>query len=158
MKWYPRDRVADVLHRWCDEWRITRPAQGGEYGVANPNTQMGALEWLVENSGVPHRSIYRIMHGPSEYERARDRSKSNTNRTKKESTYGTNVSHASVDKLFCAMGMLHLYHLPPEEGGFADLYDPYYGLPLWWRAILEELEEHDDDADDLYEPPLEMAA
>jgi len=70
----------------------------------------GALAVLSARSGVNPRVINRILHGPSPSE------------LDKHNATGEWVTLRIVDKLFCAMNCIHLFPLPPERGGFSDVY------------------------------------
>lgn len=67
---------------------------------------------LCRTSGVAERNLYRLLNGPSNIELETSRAS------------GQHVTLTTVDRLFCAMDVLHLFHLAPEDGGYADLYEP----------------------------------
>lgn len=108
---FPRDRVSVVVRRFLDEFRAARPLnQGGDYGRGSSEFYMGAMAWLAWKSGVPERSIHRVVYGPSRSEIEQSRAT------------GEHVTLKIVDRLFCAMNCVHLFVLPAEQGGFADVY------------------------------------
>lgn len=70
------------------------------------------VQELARCSGVPERTLTRI-------------------RTGRDPSTSTGVtSHTSVallDRFLCGVGDLHLWHLEPEDGGFADIYERSVG-------------------------------
>jgi hypothetical protein len=52
----------------------------------------------------------RILNGATEWEKASKRAT------------GDHVKLTVVDRMFCSLDLVHLFLLPPEDGGYADLY------------------------------------
>ena len=97
---FPRERVARVLEEWAERWNAEKGNFEGK----------GALEALSSRTGLSPRLVYRVRYGASDSERGE----------------GEQLSWNVVDKLFCAIGCVHLVALPPEQGGFSDIY--FHGL------------------------------
>ena len=94
--YYPRDRVAQVVHAWI--------AQNEDAG----------LRQLSYDTGISERVLYRVVNGATE------------NEINTKNAIGESVEFGTVDRLLCGIGWLHLFHIGPEDGGFADLYEPDY--------------------------------
>ena len=65
---------------------------------------------LAELTGLAERDIYRILNGPSDTELEKGRAT------------GKHVKLSTLDRLLCKLDMVHLFLLPPDQGGYADLY------------------------------------
>lgn len=105
-EYVPRERFVPILEEWINRWLRERPLNNSQVG----DVFMGPIGYLETHSGVPQRSIRRIIAGPSAHDRARSRGT------------GDNVSLHSADRLLIAMGLEYLWALPPEQGGFSDVY------------------------------------
>jgi hypothetical protein len=121
---FPTARVAPVLAAWIERYEAetqrdtlggwARPAEGA------PTCPVGARDWLAaetkridpKGEGVSLRGLWRYMNG----ERLL------ANRRREIVPASRAIPLAKVDLLFCAMRCVHLFHLPPEAGGFSDLY------------------------------------
>lgn len=103
----PRHRVAAVVQAWIDKWLLERP-MNVHHGQQNENVWfMGPIGYLETHSGVPQRSIRRILSGPSQSDKRGS---------------GEFVTLHSADRLLIAMGLEYLWALPPEQGGLSDVY------------------------------------
>lgn len=72
----------------------------------------GTQTELSQLTGVAERDIYRILNGPSPGELAKGRAQ------------GEYVKLTTLDRLLCGIDKVHLFVLPPEHGGYADIYQP----------------------------------
>lgn len=84
----PATRVAEFIQSYID----------AHYQL-DPETNNHGINQFSFDTGLPQRSIYRILHGES-----------------------TNASFELVDEMLTRLDEIHLWHLGPEDGGFADYY------------------------------------
>jgi len=87
--YWPRERVADTIR---------------------PYVERQGIRQVAAASGVPERTLFRILNGATEWEKASKRAT------------GEHVKLTVVDRMFCSLDLVHLFLLPPEDGGYADLY------------------------------------
>lgn len=113
--WIARERVIPVLEQWIKEWDDRHP-------ITNNVGNIGALGALSVATGVNERQIWRIMKQKEPHIRSKKQSKDTTKRSLSVDGSKEFLTLDMVDRLFCGMDCVHLFHLSPEQGGFSDVY------------------------------------
>lgn len=106
-QWIERERLAPILERWLRDHEaehngVSRPQKLFYKRVINGSPQLrsaGAKQTLSFMTGVTQRQVWGILHGDAHL-----------------------VSLGVVDRLLTGLGMVYLFYLPPEQGGFSDVY------------------------------------
>lgn len=111
--WFPVDRVIPVIEQFIEDWEKERPLR------VTDNPFIGPIQYL-KSKGIHERSLFRI--------RAREHDM---------------VGIRLLDDLLVAMDKHHLFHVAPEDGGFADIYEhPAFeseeALDAYLRAVEED--------------------
>ena len=109
--WFPRDRVAAIIERQLHEFRAARSLQKGnsQGGQFTDKNFIQPIEYLIEKTGIPEKTLRRIINGPPPSDLARG-------------AKGEHVHIDNVDKIFTALHCVHYFYLPPEQGGLSDHY------------------------------------
>jgi len=106
-QWIERVRVAPILEAWLADHKANFDSTGSggmiSFGykrkIPGWMPAAGAQDVLSSMTKVSTRQIYGIIHGDAIL-----------------------VSLNVVDRLLTGMDMVHLFYMPPEAGGFADVY------------------------------------
>ncbi len=118
-----RARVAPLVEAWLEDYRAKNDVLHGANVCWGKNTKtqrvqsMGAMEALSFITGITTRQLAQIR-GVGE-PRLRPKGPSRTPTIEGPGKY---LTLDIVDRLFCGMECVHLFHVPAEEGGFADVY------------------------------------
>lgn len=100
-KWLPRKPVVDVLNKWIENYNKNIDYDIEKNGSAYSGPRMTAIQYLSEKTGISTRGINRIVKGPSEWE------------TEARNSTGEYIHIDNADKLFCAAGLVHHFHMLP---------------------------------------------
>ena len=119
-QWIERVRVAPILETWLADHRANfdSTGSGGLISFGHKRTKpgwlpsAGATRTLSSMTKVSERQIWGIIHGDAIL-----------------------VSLNVVDRLLTGMDMVHLFYMPPEQGGFSDV----YFHPQVMRRVEQEL-------------------
>lgn len=109
--WIPTERLAPVIQGWLDDHKAKHNSTqrgktvGNAHGVHKTINGSGSA-----GSSGPHATL-EFMSGVS------SRRISGICRCEYK-----NTSLTVADKLLTAMGLVHLFYLPADQGGFADRY------------------------------------
>jgi hypothetical protein len=106
-QWIERARVAPILEAWLADHKANFDSTGSG-GMISFGHKRDIPGWLPAAGGqdvlssmtrVSTRQIYGIIHGDAIL-----------------------VSLNVVDRLLTGLDMVHLFYMPPEAGGFSDVY------------------------------------
>lgn len=98
--WVETERVRPVISRWMDNYIGDHKSEHGGFGIGGQSlSAAGPYKSLANQTGVNERQLYRVMSCEAKY-----------------------TSIDKLDKILCGLDLVHLFHLPPEQGGFSDVY------------------------------------
>lgn len=116
-EWFERERVAAVVEAYIARHdRQYDSTTGGNYATV---ASLSGRDHLAAESGFSVRTLYRILGGRPGWRR-----RITPNGLTNISIMGHErfLSIDTVDRLFCAMNCVHLFHVAGADGGFADVY------------------------------------
>jgi hypothetical protein len=121
-----RARVTPIIQRWLDDHRAKYDStEQGTYafGHARPAGKSGvrgsgAVATLSFVTGINERQLVRLMNSTPKMRSSKRRGYSSLEIEGGEKYLTLDI----VDRLFTGMGLTHLFYLPPEQGGFSDVY------------------------------------
>ena len=111
-----RKRVIPILERWLESHQADHPPDD-----ACHNKDKYPTSALTQITGVSERQIRGILRGETSV-RMKLRGGSNGGRYPACEGGVKYLTLDMVDRLFTGMGLVHLFYIPPEAGGFSDVY------------------------------------
>jgi hypothetical protein len=124
----PIDRVVPIIENWLADHRAKHNSHHNKssgYGTgAGPKngdkiSSAGGMNTLSSMTGINVRVINRLLAPPTPYWRYK---KSATHASWQVDGQIPYVTIDMLDRLLCGIGMVHLFALPPDQGGFSDIY------------------------------------
>jgi hypothetical protein len=126
----PIERVVPIIQNWLADHRAKFDSLTGchsGWGAGKSKTtgssprhqSAGAMNTLSDMTGINTRVINRLLSPPTPYWRYKKSANHASWQVDGQIPY---VTIDMLDRLLCGIGQVHLFALPPEQGGFSDIY------------------------------------